>query len=59
MHSLFQDHLDLRAAREQRLPEGVPGADGVVRARAEKGHQRELATVESSRLPGSPTVRPA
>lgn len=45
MRSLFQDHLDLRAAREQRLPEGVTGADGVVRGRAEKGHQRDLATV--------------
>ncbi|MGH7927104.1 MAG: hypothetical protein ACREQV_04860, partial [Candidatus Binatia bacterium] len=45
MRSLLQDHLDLRAAREQRLPEGIPGADGVVRARAEGGHQRELATV--------------
>ncbi len=45
VRSLFQDHLDLRAAREQRRPEGAPGADGVVRARAERGHQRELATV--------------
>ena len=45
VRSLFQDHLDLRAAREQRLPEGVAGADGVVRVRAERGHQRELATV--------------
>ena len=45
MRSLFQDHLDLRACREQRLPEGAAGADGVVRTRAEKGHQRDLATV--------------
>jgi len=45
MRSLFQDHLDLRASREQRLSEGVPGADGVMRARTERGHQRELATV--------------
>jgi hypothetical protein len=45
MRSLFQDHLDLRASREQRLPGGVPGADGVVRARAERGHQRDVATV--------------
>jgi hypothetical protein len=45
MRSLFQDHLDLRASREQRRPEGVPGADGVVRARGERGHQRDLATV--------------
>jgi hypothetical protein len=45
MRSLFQNHLDLQAAREQRLAEGAVGADGVVRARAEKGHQRKLATV--------------
>ncbi|MGH3801229.1 MAG: ISKra4 family transposase, partial [Pseudonocardiaceae bacterium] len=45
MRSLFQDHLDLRASREQRLPEGAPGADGVVRVRAERGHHRDLATV--------------
>jgi hypothetical protein len=34
MRSLFQDHLDLRAARERRRPEGAAGADGVVRTRA-------------------------
>ncbi len=45
MRSLFQDHWDLRASREQRRSEGVPGAEGVVRARAERGHQRELTTV--------------
>jgi hypothetical protein len=45
MCSLFQDHLDLRASREQRLSEGVPGTDGVMHARTERGHQRELATV--------------
>lgn len=45
MRSLLQDHLDLRACREQRLPEGALGADGVARARTESGHQRELATV--------------
>jgi hypothetical protein len=45
MRSLFQDHLDLRASREQRLLGGVPGADGVVRARVERGHQRDVATV--------------
>jgi hypothetical protein len=31
VRSLFQDHLDLRASREQRLAEGVAGADDVVR----------------------------
>ncbi|MGH3826617.1 MAG: hypothetical protein ACRDQX_05505 [Pseudonocardiaceae bacterium] len=45
MRSLFQDHLDLRASRERRRSEGAPGADGARRARAEKGHQRDLATV--------------
>ena len=43
--SLYQDHLDLRAAREIRLPEGAAGADGVVRTRAERGRQRDLATI--------------
>jgi hypothetical protein len=37
MRTMMQDHLDQRAAREQRHKE-VPGADGVVRTRAEKGH---------------------
>jgi hypothetical protein len=41
---LFQDHLDLRAAREQRRDD-VTGADGVPRSRVEKDHQRGLATV--------------
>jgi hypothetical protein len=36
---------DLLACREQRLPGGVAGADGVAQARAESGHQRDLATV--------------
>ncbi len=44
MCTLVQDHLDQRAAREQRREE-VTGADGVVRTRVEKGHQRALATV--------------
>ncbi len=67
MRSLFQDHLDLRACGEQRRPEGVPGSDGVVRARAERGHQRELATVcetgtvtrIASRAPGVGNLYPA
>jgi hypothetical protein len=41
---LYQDHLDLRAARETRHGD-VVGADGVARVRVEKGHQRGLATV--------------
>ena len=40
----FEDHLDLRAAREIRR-EDVMGVDGVGRVRVEKGHQRGLATV--------------
>jgi hypothetical protein len=41
---LFQGHLDLRAAGEER--QGVvTGADGVARTRAETGHRRQLATV--------------
>ncbi len=67
VRSLFQDHLDLRASREQRLPDGAAGADGVVRARAERGHQRELATVFGTvtvtriayRAPGVANLYPA
>ncbi|HEY6423259.1 MAG TPA: hypothetical protein VIY28_08470 [Pseudonocardiaceae bacterium] len=67
VRSLFQDHLDLRAAGEQRLPEGVPGADGVLRVRVEGGHQRELATVFGTvtltrvayRAPGVANLYPA
>ncbi|MGH2718079.1 MAG: ISKra4 family transposase, partial [Actinomycetota bacterium] len=41
---LFQDHLDLRAARELRLPE-VADADGVARRSAEADHDRAVTTV--------------
>jgi hypothetical protein len=44
MRCLFQDHLDLRAVREERRRE-VAGADGVARMRVETGHRRALATV--------------
>jgi hypothetical protein len=44
LRQLFQDHLDLRAQREQRLGE-VVGSDGVCRRYAEAGHCRPLATV--------------
>jgi hypothetical protein len=44
LRCVLQDHLDLRAAREERL-EGVVGADGVSRGYAEGGHQRPLATI--------------
>ena len=62
---LHQDHLDLRAAREQRQQK-VTGADGVVRTRAETGHHRPLATVFGQvtvnriayRAPGAANVHP-
>jgi hypothetical protein len=41
---LLQDHLDARAAAEPRLAR-VAGPDGVTRARAERGHARQLASV--------------
>src|SRR6266508_6294864 len=41
---LFQDHLDPRAQREQRLEE-VVGSDAVVRRYAEADHARPLATI--------------
>lgn len=41
---LYQNHLDLRAAREQRRGQ-VTGLDGVARIRAEAGHTRVLSTV--------------
>jgi hypothetical protein len=40
----LQDHLDLRAQREQRLDE-VVDADGVQRSRAQAGRDRGLATI--------------
>ncbi len=44
MRQLFQDHLDVRAAREERRTD-VAGAGGAPRNRAERGHHRALATV--------------
>jgi hypothetical protein len=41
---LYQDHLDLRAVREERLA-AAAGPDGRVRTRSEPGHSRQLATV--------------
>lgn len=43
LRRLFQDRLDLLAAREVRRHE-VTGEDGVARTRADKGRQRALAT---------------
>jgi hypothetical protein len=44
LRSLLDDHLALRALREQRLEE-VVGDEGVRRARVEAGHERALETV--------------
>ena len=57
---LLQDHLDLRAAREERAVTGdaaagcggVAGADGVARRRVKPGHRRLLSTIV-----GTVTVR--
>ena len=43
LRQLFQDRLDLTAAREERR-HGVTGPDGVVRTREEKGRTRPLVT---------------
>ncbi len=66
LRRLFQDHLDLRAAREQRRTD-VAGPDGVPRTRTETGHARPLATVfgpvtvtrMAYRAPGAPNMHPA
>jgi len=66
LRRLHQDHLDLRAAREQRR-NGVAGAEGVARTRVETGHQRQLATVFGQvtvtrmayRAPGAANLYPA
>ena len=65
MRRLFQGHLDLLAAREERRDD-VAGEDGVVRTRAERGRTRPLVTrfgqVRVSRIayrsPGRPNVHP-
>jgi hypothetical protein len=68
---VLQDHLDLRAAREeqtarqQRTP--VVGADGITRNRVETGHHRQLATLFGTvrvtrcawRRPGAGNLYPA
>ncbi|MGH9117492.1 MAG: ISKra4 family transposase, partial [Acidimicrobiales bacterium] len=43
LRQFFQDHLDLRAQREQRGQ--VVDADGVAHRRVEAGHRRPLTTV--------------
>ena len=44
VRQLYQDHLDLRALREERIAE-VLGADGVRRGSVETAHVRPLTTV--------------
>jgi hypothetical protein len=68
---LLQDHLDLRAAREEQAvrQHHVPatGADGITRNRVETGHGRLLATLFGTvqvtrcawRQPGAPSLCPA
>jgi hypothetical protein len=63
---LFQDHLDLRALQEQRVPD-VVDADGTTRGTVESGHRRGLATVfgpvdverVAYRRRGHPNLHPA
>ncbi len=63
---LLQDHLDARAAAEERR-EQVTGPDGICRRWAEAGHDRALASIFGPvtvtriayRAPGVPNVHPA
>jgi hypothetical protein len=65
MRRLLQDHLALRAAREQPAAL-VADAEGVLRGRRESGHDRALASVFGAvtvtrmayRAPGEPTCTP-
>ena len=66
LRRLLDDHLALRAAREQRLDE-VIGDEGVRRVRVEAGHERALETVFGTvsvgrlayRAPGVGNLHPA
>jgi hypothetical protein len=66
LRRLLDDHLALRAVREQRL-EQVVGDEGVARGRVESGHARALETVFGTvsverlayRAPGLPNLHPA
>jgi hypothetical protein len=66
LRRLLDDHLALRAVREQRL-ERVVGDEGVVRGRVESGHERALETVFGTvtverlayRAPGVGNLHPA
>ena len=65
LRRLLQGHLDLQAVREERR-DGVTGADGAARTRAERGRTRPLVTVFGQvtvsrmayRAPGLPNVHP-
>ncbi|MFE0063425.1 ISKra4 family transposase, partial [Streptomyces sp. NPDC059003] len=71
LRQLLQDHLDLRALREETAartrPPVVIGPDRLVRPRLEKGHHRQLATLFGTvavrrcawRRPGTTNVYPA
>jgi hypothetical protein len=66
LRQMYQDHLDLRAAREQRRGNGA-GSDGMARTRVEQGQHRPLAMVFGQvtvtriayRAPGAANVHPA
>jgi hypothetical protein len=66
LRRLLDDHLALRAVREQRL-DSVVGDEGVVRARVERSHARSLETVFGTvsverlayRAPGLANLHPA
>jgi hypothetical protein len=71
LRQLLQDHLDLRAAREEQAARQAhpvaTGADGITRTRLEAGHRRHLATLFGTvqvtrcawRRPGAPDLCPA
>src|SRR6266508_1509012 len=66
LRRLLDDHLELRAVREEWLEE-VVGADGTARSRVESGHARALETVFGAvavrrlayRAPGQANLHPA
>ena len=71
LRQLLQDHLDLRAAREEQAARArhpaATGTDGITRTRLETGHHRQLATLFGTvrvtrcawRRPGAPDFCPA
>ena len=71
LRQLLQDHLDLRAAREEQAARqqhpAAAGTDGITRTRIEAGHRRLLATLFGTvqvtrcawRRPGVPGFCPA